>query len=182
MANFIITQFGKPLDKSRYTIDLEKKFFYSESIHLVLDFTDLKDWSFRTGNFCTFKTGSDCTFNTGQQCTFNTGHRCTFDTGDVCMFYTTSYCTFETGDACMFKTYYKCTFDTGDFCNFNTAWDCTFDVGDVCTLSLYDINSHKFKIGDAYEVYEHGIIVDRKDKKHYVLTKELIKMLQVKNG
>ena len=182
MDEFKIMQFGKPLDKSNYTIDLQKNEFYSGAIHLVLDFTDLKDWSFITSNSCMFKTGANCTFKTGQHCTFMTGHDCIFDTGDICMFNSTSGCTFESGDACMFHTYYQCTFDTGDFCNFNTGWDCKFDVGDVCTFSLYDINSCKFKIGDGYEVYEHGIIVDRKDKKHYVLTKELIKMLQVKNG
>jgi len=182
MDDFSITQYGKPLDKSIYTIDLEKKFFSSKAINLVLDFSDLEGWTFYTGNSCTFKAHSKCVFKTGNSCTFKAHSKCVFKTGENCTFHTGSGCTFDTADACMFKTYYECTFDTGDFCNFNIAWACTFDVGDVCTLSLYDINSHKFKIGEGYEVYEHGIIVDRKDKKHYVLTKELIKMLQIKNG
>ncbi len=41
MDNFGITHNGKPLDKSKYTIDLENKVFISNRDDLVLDFTGL---------------------------------------------------------------------------------------------------------------------------------------------
>ena len=182
MDNFSITKNGKPLDESLYSIDFKKKVFISKEIHLVLDFTELEKWSFITNNICTFITGRFCTFTTGNECTFTTGHDCIFDTGNECTFSTRGGCTFSTGWDCMFKTWNNCTFKTSEHCIFKTCWQCTFDVGDLCTFSVYNINGCKFKIGSGYEVYEHGIIVDRKDNKHYVLTKELIKMLKVKNG
>ena len=161
MDNFSITQYGKPLNKSKYSIDLDTKAFSTKEDNLVLDFDDLADWTFKTGSDCTFTTGAYCTFNTGSNCTFNTGSDCTFTTG--------AYCTFTTGS--------HCTFKTGEDCTFTTAYSCTFTTGSHCTFMLYDINTCKFKTYD-----DISIILDRNDSKHYVLTKELMYMLKVKNG
>jgi len=161
MDNFSITKFGNPLDESLYTIDIKNKVFSSCENDLVLDFTYLEGWTFNTGNSCTFKAHSKCVFKTGSGCTFKTGHSCTFNTDWSCIFQTRSYCTFN--------TYSDCTFNTG--------WSCIFYTGHCCTLSLYDINSHEFKTHDG-----NSIIIDRKDKKHYVLTEEFVQLQKVKNG
>ena len=118
MDNFSITQNGKPLDKSLYTIDLDNKVFFSKENELVLDFNSCNDygWTFKTGYGCTFKTGSNCTFTTKGDCTFQT-----FDN-----------CTFKTGVTCTFRTYDNCTFTTGG----------------LCTFSVYNINTCKFKSYD----------------------------------
>ena len=94
--NYSITQNGKPLDKSKYTIDEKTKTFSSNEDDLVLDFHGLEGWTFNTGSDCTFKTGDYCTFNVNYNCTFNTGSDCTFGTG--------SNCTFKTGGDCSFDT------------------------------------------------------------------------------
>ena len=161
MNNLRITQNGKPLDESLYTIDMENMVFSSGEDNLVLDFTGLDGWTFKTGNDCIFTTSYGCTFDTGSDCTFKTGSHCTFNTG--------SDCTFKTSYNCTFKTSYNCTFKTGD--------DCTFDTGECCIFSLYNIDTCKFKIGDGYST-----ILDRTDKKHYLLTKEFVKLQKVVNG
>ena len=112
--NYSITQNGKPLDKSKYTIDEKSKTFSSNENNLVLDFNSLNNWTFKTGGCCTFKTDDNCTFNTGYSCTFNTGNDCTFNTG------------------------YNCTFNTGYSCTFNTGYNCTFNTGYSCTFNIYD--------------------------------------------
>ena len=78
---------------------------------------------------------------------------------------------------CIFHTGNNCTFDTGDYCTFDIGDYCTFDIGDYCTISLWNINTCKFKSYD-----DISIILDRMDKKHYLLTKELIDILKIKNG
>ena len=50
--NYKVTQWGKELDKSRYTFDETTKCFSSEEDNLVLDFN--------TSSNCTFKTGEKC--------------------------------------------------------------------------------------------------------------------------
>ena len=193
MGNFSITQYGNPLDKSKYTIDLDTKVFSSNQHNLVLDFNYLTVWTFKTGSHCIFNTGMNSSFNTGDSCIFNTGMNCSFNTGDSCTFKTYSDCTFITGDNCTFNTGMNCTFNTGDSCIFNTghnctfntgrqctfttASDCTFNTGKLCTFLIYHINTCKFK---SYE--DISTILDCIDNKHYLLTKELIKMLKVKNG
>ena len=89
---YSITRNGKPLDKQLYTIDEEKKIFSSYENGLVLDFSDMYGWHFKTGFRCTFDTGSHCTFNTGYECTFDTGSDCTFKTGYECTFKTGYQC------------------------------------------------------------------------------------------
>jgi hypothetical protein len=95
-----VTQYGKELDKSKYTWDKENKVFSTEENNLVLDFSDYSEVIFNTSSHCIFKTGSNCTFNTGSHCTFKTGDYCTFKTG--------SYCIFKTGFNCIFKTGANC--------------------------------------------------------------------------
>ena len=46
MDDFSITQYGNPLDESKYTIDLENKVFSSVENSLVLDFTEEYGWAF----------------------------------------------------------------------------------------------------------------------------------------
>jgi len=91
--DYSITKDGKPLDKKLYTIDEKAKSFSTKESGLVLDFSGLSGWSFKTSSHCTFDTGSGCTFDTGSHCTFKTGWDCTFDTG--------SYCMFDTGYDCV---------------------------------------------------------------------------------
>ena len=110
LPDFSITQNGKPLDKSLYTIDENHKIFASRDcrlLNLVLDFRGLRHWTFKTGMNCTFYTGSSCTFKTGGDCTFYTGSSCTFKTGGDCTFKTGNSCTFSLWDinTCTFKTY-----------------------------------------------------------------------------
>ena len=99
--DYSITKDGKPLDKKLYTIDEKAKSFSTKESGLVLDFSGLSGWSFKTSSHCTFKTGSCCTFKTGSHCTFKTGWNCTFDTGSNCTFKTSSNCTFKTGYDCV---------------------------------------------------------------------------------
>ena len=86
--DYSITQNGKTLSESKYTIDLENKTFSSKEDNLVLDFSKLDSWTFKTGSNCTFKTDSYCTFITSYTCTFTTGSYCTFKTGPGCTFST----------------------------------------------------------------------------------------------
>ncbi len=178
MGNFSITQYGKPLDESLYTIDLENEVFTSAEHDLVLDFTYRHGWTFKTGDTCTFKTGYGCTFNTGHNCTFKTGEDCTFTTGMYCTFNCTFGCTFKTGNHCTFATYHHGTFDTGYNCTFKTGNNCTFATCELCIFLLYDINTCKFK---PYK-YGNSIILDRKDSEAYKLTKEFVALQKVKNG
>ena len=83
---YSITQYGKPLDKNKYTIDEKNKVFSSSENNLVLDFSGEYGWSFNTDSYCTFDTGSGCTFDTDSYCTFDTGSGCTFKTGSSCTF------------------------------------------------------------------------------------------------
>lgn len=160
MDKFSITQHGTQLDKSLYYINVKDKIFASKSCDLVLDFTYLNDWTFTTGDWCIFKTGMYCTFKTGYCCIFNTGSHCTFNTYDNC--------TFKTGNSCTFKTFEGCTFKTGT--------NCTFKTGCSCTFSLYEINTCKFKLYDG-----NSTILDRADKKHYLLTKEFVQLRKIQN-
>lgn len=103
MVDFNITRFGNSLSKDRYTIDLEKKVFSSESDYLVLDFNGCSGWTFKANGNCTFITGSDCTFHTDSNCIFNTIADCTFNTVADCTFHTGTYCTFNTKGGCTFS-------------------------------------------------------------------------------
>ena len=159
--NFSITQKGKALAKSKYTIDVKGKTFSSRESNLVLDFNGLHDWTFKTGDFCTFKTGNNCTLKTDNHCTFDTGENCTFMTGNYCTFSTYSHCNFNTGSCCIFTTSDKCIFITSN----------------NCTFLLWDINSCKFK-----SFGENNIISDRRYNKRYLLNKDLIDTLKVMKG
>lgn len=50
--NYSVTQNGKPLDPSLYTIDEEN--------NLVLDFSNANGWTFNTGYHCYFRTDFGC--------------------------------------------------------------------------------------------------------------------------
>ena len=78
--DYSITQHGKPLDPSKYTICEKYKTFFTKENDLVLDFTYQYNWTFVTGSSCTFNTGSECTFKTGHYCKFITSDDCTFNT------------------------------------------------------------------------------------------------------
>lgn len=169
MDSFSITYLGIPVDESLYYIDIANKVFVSEEHGLVLDFTDRHDWLFYTGRRCTFKTGDDCTFKTGNFCTFKTGSDCVFQTYNNSTFDTGSFCTFDAGDNCKFKT--------ANWCMFHVNECCTFDTGTTCSFLLRDISTHKFKKHDGVST-----ILDRKDEKHYLLTKEFVQLQKVKHG
>ena len=160
-----ITSRGKPLSEDKYSLDIENKVFSSDEHNLVLDFSGLNGWTFKTGQHCIFKTSGGCTFNTGNGCTFNTTTYCTFNTGFGCTFNTGRNCIFNTDNNCTFNTDHDCTFDTGQNCTFNTVSGCTFDTGSHCTFLLCDINTCKFKSYD-----DISIILDIRDGKSYKLT------------
>ncbi len=103
MDDFSITQYGQPLAKSKYIIDIDTKTFESKEDDLVLNFQNGMGWTFYTGYSCNFKTDSDCTFHTGHSCTFDCGNYCTFNTSYGCTFHTGRSCTFHTGDNCTFS-------------------------------------------------------------------------------
>jgi uncharacterized cupin superfamily protein len=134
MFNYKVTQHGLELHPSKYTFDENNKVFSSLENDLVLDFSTVDGFTFKTGSDCTFKTGSDCTFTTIHDCTFITGSSCTFKTGSYCTFKTGNYCTFNTGFNCTFKTGSDCTFKTGSSCTFDTGYNCTFDTNYACTF------------------------------------------------
>ena len=119
--NFSVTQYGIPLDPSKYNWDPKTKTFSTNEHDLVLDFSNINGVIFDTGSYCKFDTGDSCTFKTGSYCTFDTGSNCTFKTISDCTFKTISDCTFKTGHSCTFKTGSDCTFDTGDNCTFKTG-------------------------------------------------------------
>jgi len=81
--NYSITQNGKALDPSKYTIDEKTKTFSINEDNLILDFSNLNNWTFKTGSGCTFKTGPSCTFKTGSGCAFKTGPSCVVIRRDV---------------------------------------------------------------------------------------------------
>jgi len=176
MDNFSITQNGKALDKSKYMIDFDNKTFSSKEYDLVLDFTDLSGWTFKTGGFCNFITLGDCIFDTGWRCTFKTGARCIFTAAACCTFDTGYGCIFNTGGDCTFDTGHDCTFTTLGGCTFKTWSGCTFETGDECTFLLYNINTCKFKSGSS------GVILDRENNKHYLLNEEFVRLRKVTNG
>jgi len=183
--NFSIKQFGKPLDVSKYSIDIEARVFSSIENNLVLDFGGLSGWTFITGYGCTFDTYSRCIFNTKHDCIFTTNGGCTFNTDVNCNFYTGNNCTFFTGHSCTFKTGNNCTFMTSTDCNFHTSNRCIFrtgglcffDTGGSCSFLLYHIKTCKFKNYDGY-----SIILDLNDGKRYVLNLDFKKLLKVMNG
>lgn len=124
MDNFSITQYGKPLDKSKYTIDIENKVFSTEEVCLVFNLNSLKSgWTFNTGNGCIFNTGTHCTFNTGKFCMFKTANDCIFNVGDMSCICCDFNCTFTTGIGCIFSVYSitSCKFTTYD--NISTILD-----------------------------------------------------------
>ena len=159
--NFSITQYGKPLDESLYTIDTKKKIFITPANALMLDFNLLSGWTFTTGSGCTFETYSNCKFNTGKNCTFHTLNGCKFYTGKNCIFHTTDFCTFTTGP--------YCTFQTNDYCN--------FDTGSLCTFLIRDIKTCKFETFDG-----NSTVLDRKDKQRYVLDENFPNMMKMLKG
>jgi len=167
--NFSITQHGEPLDKSKYMIDIESRAFSTNEDNLVLDFHNLRSWTFKTGCDCTFKTGGSCTFDTRDYCTFDTGDYCTFCVGNNSTFNTSEYCNFNTGNYCTFNTLDKCTFSTGG--------ECTFTTGSKCIFSLWRINTCKFKKYDGV-----SIILDRNNDQRYCLNEDFKNMLKVLRG
>jgi hypothetical protein len=135
----------KPLDLDSFNWDEKTNTFSSNKSELILDFSDVHDCTFKTGNNCTFKTGSYCTFNTGSYCTFDTDKNCTFNTGSKCTFKTSYSCTFDAGSDCTFDTDSNCTFKTGSSCTFITSYSCTFKTNYSCT---FDTGSYcTFKTG-----------------------------------
>ena len=161
--NYSITQNGKKLAESKYTIDEKAKTFSTIENNLVLDFSGLDGWAFKTGWSCTFKTGSDCTFNTGSDCTFKTRSCCTFNTG--------SNCTFNTGS--------NCTFNTGLYCTFKTSWGCIFNTGNWCVVVRRDVykvieldGTKKIKL-NGYREEGYTVIEDELEEE---------KMIELSNG
>ena len=81
---FLVTNFGRELEGSKYQWDEAGRIFTSNENFLVLDFASYNNVTFRTGSECVFITGRNCEFYTGCNCTFNTGDGCVFTTGVNC--------------------------------------------------------------------------------------------------
>ncbi len=182
-----ITRCGKPLAKSYYRIDFEKRVFTSKYCHLVFDFPHCHDWTFNIEN--PVKRHTDYYGNQG-------GSHCIFKTGFGCTFNVSFDCTFITGDRCTFNTMGNSKFDVGANCTFNriksprTKSEPTIPK-DNSMFSLWDINTCTFKsydkgydnVGHYDGGYDgHSIIFDRKDSKAYKLTEEFVKLQKVVNG
>ena len=140
-----VSQGGKPLALSKFALDAGTNTFSTVESELVIDFSGISNFTFKTGHKCTFSTefnctfdtGDDCIFKTGGDCTFNTGRGCSFDTGSTCTFNADGNCIFRTVDNCTFNTGYGCTFIAGMNCTFHTRGVCTFSTGDGCTFTTY---------------------------------------------
>ena len=182
--NYSVTRNGKPLDKSLYTLDLDKKIFASEEDNLVLDFAGINRWNFNTrygcafntGSYCTFTTSSICTFKTGSYCTFNTHSGCVFNTGSDCTFKTGSYCTFHTSSDCAFKTGSGCAFNTVSGCTFHTSSDCAFRTGSYCTFitgpacALVTWKPSRYFLDESHYVLDSNYkLIEIKDKNSALL-------------
>ena len=89
-----ISQAGKIIDPSKYSMDFDNKIFSSEESHLVFDFHSTDGWTFNTGDNCTFEADGSCTFKAGDYGIFKAGRNCTFKTGRGCTFDTESECAF----------------------------------------------------------------------------------------
>ena len=130
MADYSITQYGRLLERHKFTMDFDNKIFRSGENNLVLDFPS--GWTFNTDGECTFNTCSDCTFTTGRNCSFNTDNNCTFHTGSYCTFKTSNECTFETGECCVFLIY-----------EINT---CKFKSHDDISIILDRVDNQSYKL------------------------------------
>ena len=78
-----ITQKGKPLARDKFTLDLPNGIFATQENDLVIDFSEVKEFTFKTGDYCIVKTGRSCTFKTGSSCTFDTGKECVYIRRDI---------------------------------------------------------------------------------------------------
>jgi hypothetical protein len=169
--NYSITKNGVELSKDLYTIDLKNKTLSTEESGLVLDFTGLNSWSFKTVSNCQFKTGSNCIFNTGSNCQFKTGSNCIFNTGSNCIFNTESCCTFDTGSCCTFKTIHHCTFNTLSDCTFSTLSNCTFSVFNNCIIKCGNSCVILFR-----DIKKTIVIPEEDVNQYYDSSKEVIKL------
>ena len=104
-----VSQGGKPLALSKFALDAGTNTFSTVESELVIDFSGISNFTFKTGHKCTFSTEFNCTFDTGDDCIFKTGGDCTFNTGRGCTFNTLGSCTFNTGPVCTFSTLASCT-------------------------------------------------------------------------
>ena len=160
-TSFIVTQFGKELDKSLYSWDESTRTFSSNENNLVLDFNDIYGVTFKTKYNCTFKTGSNCVFKTGSYCTFETKPLCVFNTGYNCTFNTGYNCTFKAGSGCIFDTETDCIFETG--------FNCVVVRRDIFEVIVLNEDKNHIKL-NTFEVKgyrqikpTHKIIIDEEE-------------------
>jgi len=155
--NFSVTKNGLHLSPDLYTWDEKTKTFSTNESHLVLDFNNMKDITFKTGSYCVFATNSDCVFETGSDCVFETSSDCVFETGSYCILDTGSWCTFDTSSDCVFKTGSDCTFKTGPDCVIIRR-----DVFEIIQLEPnVEIKLNKLGI-QGFEVINHTYDIDGK--------------------
>lgn len=69
---FTVSQFGKPLDSSKYCWDATEKVFSSKESNLLLDFSIYTKATFNVKDYCTIIAGSNCIFNVRDCCTIKT--------------------------------------------------------------------------------------------------------------
>ena len=58
-----VTQHGKKLDESKFTLDLKHRTFSTKENNLVIDASLLNGFTFNTYSNCTFNTGYNCEMN-----------------------------------------------------------------------------------------------------------------------
>ncbi len=146
---------GKPLSFRLFSWSKKTKVFASEQEGLIIDFSNLDGYTFKTEEDCIFKTGNDCTFETEGNCVFKTGCNCTFNVGGGCIFDTEEDCVFKTGNGCIFETEENCIFKTGCNCTFNVGCGCIFDTesgGVAVRRDVYEVfelkEEQKIKLND----------------------------------
>ena len=72
-----VTKGGKPLDASKYKVDVVAKTFISKSqgITVTAD-SNFEGWSFNVGAKTTLNVGNHCEIDGGLECVINTGNYC----------------------------------------------------------------------------------------------------------
>ncbi len=183
MASYVINKDGKPLSKTKYSVDKRNRVFITKEQNIELDFSEFDNWTFIVKDKATITAGNNSIFNGGDKCIFRTKHYCTFHAGSYCKFRTGSDCTFRasndcefnTGSACTFRTDNYGTFNTGGSCTFRVGWHNDFKTGAGCTFLIHQIKFQKFDTKYA----SGSIIYDGNPSNKYVLNDDLIRLIKL---
>jgi len=93
-----VTQYGEPLDPSKYTLEGNIFRCIEDSIIINCNTTDM---TFYIGDDCSVTSVGGCNFISSSSCVFITWGDCTFDTWSDCVFKVLSDCTLKTSHRCV---------------------------------------------------------------------------------